>query len=431
MSFKSRQSRFSNILDGASGQAAAKVALNRKSLATAAWREWKAGALVVVLTVGLCAPAAHAGPGDLDPSFADHGRLGHIPRAAGSARSIELLDAGGILVGGGNFRIVRNYDIPRSPCSLYTDNFASKLGENGAVDPAFTHKKVAAMEAFDTARQADGGIVAAGRKITGDLTQCRLTSRLAVHKLASDGSLDSTFGTGGIFEWSAEGISWADSIALEPDGRIVVAGGGFVSVGQSIQQRLVVLRLLSNGDLDQTFGVGGVYVGPAIANGEIRLARTAGGGYRISAAVRDGCAILGLTARGVLSAAFGDAGIALVGSAGVRPAVRCHSMALLANNRLLVAGRDEKSAFVSRLLANGAPDPTFTADAGVSDYMTDATSIIAAGNNKVLVAGTGPDGASIMRLLASGQRDSRFGDAGITWIDLRTRTSWPNLHSRR
>ena len=208
-----------------------------------------------------------------------------------------------------------------------------------------------------------------------------------MYRFGNNGLLDSSFGANGVFEWSNGANSQARSLALEPDGRIVVAGVGYFEVGGETEGALVVLRLLVNGSLDNTFGEDGVYVGPVVNYfGQVRLTRTSSGGYRVSAAVAEGCAIVGLTAAGVLDVAFGDAGIAPVSSAGGLP-VHCESLKLLSDDKLLVAGGDPESVFASRLLANGARDPAFTADAAIADSMTGATSIIAAGDGKVLVAG--------------------------------------------
>ena len=138
--------------------------------------------------------------------------------------------------------------------------------------------------------------------------------------------------------------------------------------------------------------------------------------------------IIGLTTEGALDPAFGDGGVVAVSSVTETP-VHCESFALLANDKLLVAGSDSGGVFAARLLANGAPDPAFAPDAALAYSMTHATSIIAAGKGKVLVAGRGENGTSIVRLLASGERDTQFGDDGRTWIDLRSAfASAPHVH---
>ena len=235
--------------------------------------------LVRVLGVALClaAPLAQAGTGDLDPSFADHGRLGPIPGAAGGVRSVELLDAGGFVVGGGDFQMTRGSDWmwnPRSSCRRTIHNFVSQLREDGAVDEAFSSAEIASTETYGIARQDDGGIVAVGREVGGNVTSCLFSRKLVVFRFASDGTLDSAFATNGIFRLSSEESSWASSIVLEPDGRIVVAGVANFTVADSTESRLIVIRLLANGSLDTSFGDQGLYLGPVVDFSHELRART-------------------------------------------------------------------------------------------------------------------------------------------------------------
>lgn len=357
--------------------------------------------------------SAKAGTGDLDPSFADHGRLSPIPDVLGAARSVELLTPDGFLVGGGYARALRrSIDIPRTPCQVFAQSFVRKLGEDGAVDAAYAGATIDRADVSDFARQADGSVVAVGRVVVPGASplQCMIPSDLVVHRLGQDGSLDTGFGADGLFRWDNGSFTRATSLVLDPDGRIVVAG---VSDGA-----VVVLRLTASGELDGTFGVAGVYVVPDVTDsGQVRIGRTEAGGYRVSAEVADGCAIAGLTPDGALDAEFGDSGIAAVTShEGL--AASCESMAVLPDDRLLVAGSTQERAFAARLLANGGNDPSFAADAMVADTMFLATSIQAGGGGTVLVAGVGENGTSLMRMLDSGRRDTRFGDDGRTWIEL-------------
>ena len=248
-------------------------------------------AAVLMVAAGLPAPYAHAEVGDLDPSYADHGRLGPIPGAAGGVRSVGPLDAGGFLIGGGDFQMTRGSDWmwnPRSSCRRTIHNFVGQLREDGAVDDAFSSAEIASTETYAIARQDDGGIVAVGREIGGNVTSCLFSRKLVVFRFASDGTLDSAFGTNGIFRLSSEESSWASSIVLEPDGRIVVAGAANVAVADSTESRLVVIRLLANGSLDPSFGDQGLYSGPVVDfSHELRLARAEAGSYRVTTAVLD------------------------------------------------------------------------------------------------------------------------------------------------
>jgi uncharacterized delta-60 repeat protein len=73
------------------------------------------------------------------------------------------------------------------------------------------------------------------------------------------GQLDSTFGVNGVFTPPASAITFAlaTSVAIQPDGKIVVAGGGHVP-GEADGPEPVVMRLTAAGALDTTFGTDGV-----------------------------------------------------------------------------------------------------------------------------------------------------------------------------
>ena len=66
-------------------------------------------------------------------------------------------------------------------------------------------------------------------------------------RLLANGTLDPAFGTGGIAVFTKSGR--ADSIAIQSDGRIVLAG--FAAV-PSAGNRGLVMRLEANGALDAT-----------------------------------------------------------------------------------------------------------------------------------------------------------------------------------
>jgi uncharacterized delta-60 repeat protein len=70
----------------------------------------------------------------------------------------------------------------------------------------------------------------------------------------SDGTLDNSFGEGGIkylpIETDILGIAYAKSLYLQPDGKIIIAG--------NIDYDFGILRVNPNGDLDYTFGENGM-----------------------------------------------------------------------------------------------------------------------------------------------------------------------------
>jgi uncharacterized delta-60 repeat protein len=270
---------------------------------------------------------------------------------------------------------------------------------------------------LDAVRQPDGKVVGVGRTRPDPRTTA---STLTVFRVLPHGALDSTFGDDGVVQYTADQRvpHGATSVALEPDGRIVVAGthdGG-----------LLVLRLLQDGTRDPTFGGDGVVTRTEFA-GDARLVRTPDGGYRITthldALVLGRCRIVALTADGNADQGFGPDG-SVDAVPDITGSSACHDVAIQPDGRLLIAGTaydgGDSSGVLVRLLADGSPDDSFVAPA-VSQSMAQATALAVDAVGNVFVAGHGPfgtAGASVARLNASGVLDTTYGDAGTTWIDL-------------
>ncbi len=80
-------------------------------------------------------------------------------------------------------------------------------------------------------------------------------------RLNADGSLDGSFGTGGVVETLvspavANGNDFASALRVLADGRIIVAGRFNSTLATGLD--IVVMRYLANGTLDPTFGSGGI-----------------------------------------------------------------------------------------------------------------------------------------------------------------------------
>ena len=105
--------------------------------------------------------------------------------------------------------------------------------------------------AYATAIQPDGRILAAG------VSNAHGTYDFAVARYTSTHTLDPTFGDGGVVLTDfGKSYDWAYALALQPDGKIVVAGVSNVSGSKDF----ALARLLPNGDLDPSFGKGGLVV---------------------------------------------------------------------------------------------------------------------------------------------------------------------------
>lgn len=109
-----------------------------------------------------------------------------------------------------------------------------------------------------TAMTGDNRILVVGTAIGGGAYD------LAVARFTSAGAVDNTFGggTGGASLAAGPGDDIANAVALQPDGKILVAGN---SKDGSLIDRIAVGRFLANGTADPTFGTGGLVladVGP-------------------------------------------------------------------------------------------------------------------------------------------------------------------------
>lgn len=187
------------------------------------------------------------------------------------------------------------------------------FGTNGSTTTAFGNAN--ALRALAVALQSDGKIVAAGRG--GGPSEVDF----GVARLNSDGSLDSTFGNGGTvsthFPGPGTSFDEAHALAIQPDGKILVAGEtDSLSTGAGFG----VARYLTNGTLDPSFGTGGLVAftygmrraiayaiglqssGKIIVSGQ--LADTDVSGYS------GGVVMARLTSNGDLDSTFGSGGIA-------------------------------------------------------------------------------------------------------------------------
>ena len=102
-------------------------------------------------------------------------------------------------------------------------------------------------EAFDLIIQPDGRIVVVGQVLIPVPGSPTTTANLVVARYNSDGSIDTAFGSNGRFVDPVMEVGRA--IASLPDGRLVVAGRA--------SGNFIVIRLDSLGTIDTTLGVGG------------------------------------------------------------------------------------------------------------------------------------------------------------------------------
>lgn len=179
----------------------------------------------------------------------------------GGIRSIVSQMDGKVLVAGesidSKYRIER-YNHDGSPDSSF--------GSNGSVNP-FPNASVGISTGITV--QGDGKIIVAGRKadtVVGcsfsyfNGSSCTYTGDYwVILRLNSNGSLDTTFGSRGVVSFSPGSYASFHSPVIQPDGKIVVTATDVKLYPNSTYYFYKLLvRLNTNGSLDNTFGVDGV-----------------------------------------------------------------------------------------------------------------------------------------------------------------------------
>ncbi|HTE06907.1 MAG TPA: delta-60 repeat domain-containing protein [Planctomycetota bacterium] len=204
------------------------------------------------------APLAAQGAGALDPGFGAGGKaMFDFQQSTDIAHAVAVQPDGKLVIAG----------------LTYTDNDYSKedfallrLQPDGTPDASFgvggrvtTDFPGLAAVVSSVVVQPDGKLLVAGGAFP-------LVTFLGDFKLARynpDGSLDEGFGAGGIVTTSFPGQgSYAFALALQPDGRILAAGTDFVnfSGGASSDTDFALARYLPDGTPDSSFGNGGTVV---------------------------------------------------------------------------------------------------------------------------------------------------------------------------
>ena len=332
---------------------------------------------------------ARYGPdGDLDPSF---GSSGVVRGPSGGAYAIALQPDGKIVLGGRRFIEERGH---RAYITI------ARYEPNGALDPGFGEAGVMTGpegSVSGLAIQPDGKIVAAGSAEFG----------IELLRLNIDGSLDASFGSSGIVHTLHGKEAGAADVALLPDGKILAGGSSVPGVAPPPPPpppapppppppgpppepyRMMLARYDSTGNLDSSFGGGGVVDTTLGFSAGINALRLQPDGKIVtvgsSTATFYGSASLTLAryrADGSLDTAFGKNGIASTSTGDLGFGVQ---MALAPDGKVVAVGGDD----LVRYLGDGHLDPTFGTGGKVSLGLQPLTPTTLAlqGSDRIVVGG--------------------------------------------
>jgi uncharacterized delta-60 repeat protein len=251
----------------------------------------------------------------------------------------------------------------------------------------------------------------------------------------TSGNLDPTFGTNGTVLTDVGGLDVAYGMAVQSDGRIVVAG--FSNMGGSYDFALA--RYGGGGTLDPTFGAGGTVLTDVDATGsydEARAVATQPDGKIVAAGSSDASgnsdfAVVRYNHDGTPDRTFGTGGTVITDLGGTDYA---YAMALCGDGRIVVAGSSDAAGSLDFALARYTVDGTLdsgfgrrgTALTDVNGVGSDdeARAVVVRADGEVVAAGrsnavrrTDRDFA-LARYRNDGNLDSSFGHGGTVLTDV-------------
>jgi uncharacterized delta-60 repeat protein len=248
---------------------------------------------------------------------------------------------------------------------------------------------------FAMALQPDGKILIGGN----DGNYYAGNSSLALARLTPTGALDNTFSGDGKYTLNLIHKSLAcQKILLQPNGKIIAAGQLDTIIDPNFHDEFFAARLNIDGTIDNTFGTGGIvreknstsstsdvcYSAALRPDGKIVLAGMSKTGISYTSS------ILCLNNDGSVNSAFGTSGwqnLSFYGATGI-----LYTTLAQKNNKIIVVGSVAGSSIgVARFTTTGQPDASF-ANAGLDTFIYSpghigANDAIMERNGNILVTG--------------------------------------------
>ena len=352
--------------------------------------------------------------GKPDPTFGSGGEVTTAFKAYGNdqAQAVMIQGDGKIIAAGfaaGTTRKGNGYDFALARYNV-NGSLDKTFGSGGEVTTNFTGSTWDTAS-YDVARaallQPDGKIILAG--ITSNVVP--RGNNIGLVRYNADGSLDTTFGSGGKVITSHTAIpgslvdlknGYGDTevvdAAIQADGKILVSGYTLVT-GAPPSLEVFVGRYNTNGTLDTTFGSGGFVTLPVV-QGSVALGITYPFGHlavepggEIVVNGVDQLALLhsgqaGFT-DGSLDSSFGSNGIVTTPFGVGRVALEPNGDIVTgAANVTYSTGVIGGGTQVARFLPNGTPDPTF-GSTGSLTIPAGADALVIQPDGKIDLAGAG------------------------------------------
>ena len=310
------------------------------------------------------------------------------------------------------------------------------LGLPGSVLTRFGPSQAQRGQATAIALQSDGKII-----VTGAVDTTPYNNAIAMVRYNGDGTLDTTFGTGGKV-WAnitgAQSSETVRAVAVQPDGKIVITGDSMRIIPPPNLDNIwsqFVARYLPNGTLDSSFGIGGIVKaqtgstsasgqslaiqpdGKILVGGNLWVNSFAGPPYRAYYVAR-------LDANGNGDQNWNTPIVTYSPDYSVGPADGIRSIAVQPDGRVVALGYATRRLF--QFTPNGLPDTSFDNDGARSVFLQDQDpyDLAVSPDGRITVVGMSRIGASwitdfpyiVERFTPDGIYDWAFGDGGRRYI---------------
>ncbi len=319
-----------------------------------------------------------------------------------------------------------------SPAAI-TNVTVLRYNTNGSLDTTFDTDGIATTDiasrsdvGHDIAINSSGQIIVAG---SADLQLSPSNYDALLVRYNSDGSLDTNYQTTGkVTTPIRNSTDEAYSIALQPDGKSVVAG----SSRNSANLDFALARYDAFGKLDPSFGSGGRVITPIGSGDDIARQVIVRGDGKLIAVGRSrvgsnwNIAIAQYTSGGTLDTSFGTGGIVTTDLGSSED--DAFDVVLDANQRIVVVGQRLGSGLdivIARYLPAGLLDISF-GTAGIANFSLGSSTEVPAGvllqsDGKIVVGGftnlSGGFDFLVARFLTGGTLDTSFDVDGWATID--------------
>jgi len=379
--------------------------------------------IVGISTILMSRSIAFASDGDLDTSWGGDGVVVSTHTDSSAAYAITNYPDDRILAVG---------SLTESPSSRILIN---RFLANGFLDPD-CGANGEFLDAFRDAVASDVVVLVDGSFVITGTMQIDNQATLFLTKFTSTCTLDNSFGDNGIATYSARAGTSGRALAVQSDGKIVVVGDEYPTASDSSDQRILVTRFTALGNLDKSFGPNGSagrFTSSIDKKGQAQDVVIDTDGHIVFAGsivgtVAPDAAIVGrLMSNGQLDQTFGNQGYFIDELSGDP---QLTSIALRANGNLVAVGsyidstpEATKSILVVCLDSTGAFD-TECAPSGWG-YFSESTvdtvtkSVAITEDGFIILGGTtfpiseGPANPFVMRLDHTANPDTSFADYGI------------------